>query len=256
MIQLWINSNSWIIIAGLVVIFGGNALFLHYLCFRKSSRTFVLSFSGVVTPFFAMAATIFALTTALLGSTVWQNFHDNDQAIKAESQALIMFINLNQAIPQLKEYNLAQHAKNYTKSAVEIEWDLIKYSQKSAETDAALMELLKRSIHAASMPELPISVANQLMSAVNAISQARAVRMSLLHAKPERARWLCVLLLGLLTQLGVASVHLEKSRANALALTITTLTIIVSLGLIAMADSPRVRAEGISNDPLHVILKN
>ncbi len=256
MIQLWINSNDWIIIIGLIAVFGGNAFLLHYLCFRKSSRELVLSFVGIVSPFYAMAATIFALTTALLGSTVWQNFHDSNQAIKAESQALILFIELNQAIPQLREHNLAQDAKKYTQSAVEIEWDLIKSRQKSVDTDAAFMELLTKAVHAASMPGVPVAVANALMKAVDAVAQARAVRLSLLNAKAERARWLCVLLLGLLTQAGVASVHLEKSRANALALSITTLTIIVALGLIALADNPHSRAVQLSKDPLHAILRD
>lgn len=256
MFQLWINLNDWIIIFGMIVVFGGNACLLHYLCFRKSSRDYVLSFTGIVPPFFAMAATIFALTTALLGSTVWQNFHDSNQAIKSEGQALTMFIELNHAIPQLKGHNLTEHAKKYTQSAVEKEWDLIKSRQKSVETDAALMELMTQSVRAASIPELPVAVANALMKSVDAIAQARAVRLSLLSAKAESARWLCVLLLGLLTQVGVASVHLEKSRTNALALTITTLTIIVALGLIALADSPHSRAVQLSNDPLHVVLKN
>ena len=255
MINWWLTSNDWIIFAVLIVLFGGNAVLLQYLCFNKKSRAFILSFQGIVAPFFVMAATIFALTTALLGSSVWQAFHDTGQAIKAESQALIVFIELNDAIPKIKKYNLAELAKNYTKSAVDVEWELLKKNQQSPQTNTALITLLSATIDAASQSEISMPAAYAMVNAVNNIAQARAARLSLLNIKTEIARWLSVLLLALITQIGVATVHLEKQRANALALGITTATIVIALGLIALADSSHSIKESVSIEPIRLILK-
>ena len=256
MINLWLTSSDWIIFGTLLFVFGGNAYLLHRLCFSAKTRTFILSFNGVVAPFFVMAATIFAFTTALLGGSVWQSFHENAQAIKTEGENLFIFIEMNEAIPKIKQYNLAQLAKNYAKSAVESEWELIKSNKKSAKTEAEFIKLLTTTIDAASQPDIPIVVGNALIRSIDAVAQARATRLSLLHSKTERARWLCVFLLALLTQLAVAAVHLDKPRPNALALWITTITIVVSLGLIALADSPHSIKESISIEPLKAIIKN
>jgi hypothetical protein len=254
MIYKWLGSSDWFIFITLIIVFGGNALLLHYLCFRKKSREFILSFQGVVAPFFVMAATIFALTTALLGNLVWQTFHNNSQAIDVESQALTVFIELNQAVPKIKNYDLAELAKNYTKFAVDTEWDLLKQKQKSPETNTALIALLSSTIEATSQPEIPFPAAYAMITAVNNIAQARAARLSLLNIKTGLARWVCVLLLALVTQVGVAVVHLEKPRANALALLITTATIVIALGLIALADSSHSIKESVSIEPLRAIL--
>jgi len=256
MLQLWLTSSDWVIFGTLLIVFGGHAYLLHHLCFRKKSREFILSFSGIVAPFFVMAATMFALTTALLGGSVWQSFHDNSQAIKTEGEDLSIFIELNQAIPQIKKYNLGQLAKNYARSATEVEWELIKSNERSAKTEAEFIQLLATTIDAASQPEIPVAVGNALIKAADGIAQARAMRLSLLHSKTERARWLCVFLLALLTQFAVAAVHLEKSRPNALALCITTITIVVALGLIALADTPHSIKETVSIEPIKIIYKN
>ena len=254
MIQLWLATSDWSIICILILLFGASAILLHYLCFRAVSREFVLSFSGVVGPFFVMAATIFALTTALLGSSVWQSFRDNSQAVKNESQAIAMFIDINRAIPQLQAYGLIEHVKNYTRAAVENEWDLLKKGKKSAKADAELMVLLSSTVLAASTPGIPDAISHSLMKSVDAIVLARTTRLSLLHSKTDPARWLCVMLLALLTQIGIVTVHLEKSRACALALFITTITIVVALGLIALTDAPHSSVVTVSIEPLQQIL--
>jgi len=137
---------------------------------------------------------------------------------------------------------------------VDIEWDLLKQKQKSPETNTALITLLSSTIDATSQPEIPFPAAYAMITAVNNIAQARAARLSLLNIKTGTDRWICVLLLALVTQLGVAAVHLEKQRANALAILITTVTIVIALGLIALADSSHSIKASVSIEPLRAIL--
>lgn len=255
MIQLWLAANDWIIIGILILLFSASASLLHYLCFRTATREFVLTFSGIVAPFFVMAATIFALTTALLGSSVWQNFRDSSQAVRNESQAIAMFTDMNQALPQLQGYGLIKLVKNYTRAAVEIEWDSLKKGKKSKKADDELIALLSTTILAASTPGLPDAISRSLMKSVDAIVLARTARLSLLNSKTDPARWVCVILLALLTQIGIVAVHLEKSRACALALFITTITIVVALGLIALTDAPHSGVVAVSIEPLQQILR-
>lgn len=253
MIQFWLTSDDWIIIGALIILFAGNALLLHYLCFRPANRTFVMGFIGVVGPFFVVAATIFALTTALLGGTVWQNFRDNSQAINTESQAITMFIELNNATPEFAEYHLVEIAKKYIDNAIE-EWASIQHQKQSPKADAQMLKLLATTIRAINHTAISPAIADALMKSVNSIALARASRLNSVQSKTDPARWTCVILLALLTQVAVASVHLEKSKPMALALFITTATIIVALGLIALTDSPLLGAVSVSIDPLKQIL--
>lgn len=256
LIQLWLASNDWIILGALIVIFSASAYAINHLCFHTRYQAYFQSFSGVVAPFFVMAATIFALTTALLGSAVWQNHRDNSLAVQTESQAIEFFINLNKAVPQLAEFNLIDLSKNYMRSAINIEWDLIKSKKRSAQADADLNALLTKTFQVVSQAAIAPAVASAVITAVDKIALARAARLSLMQTKTETVRWISVLLLALLSQIAVAAVHLEKPRAQALALVITTATIVVALGLIAMTEAPHSGTMHVTIDAMKDVLNN
>lgn len=77
-----------------------------------------------------------------------------------------------------------------------------------------------------------------------------------MQTKTETVRWISVLLLALLSQIAVAAVHLEKPRAQALALVITTATIVVALGLIAMTEAPHSGTMHVTIDAMKDVLNN
>jgi hypothetical protein len=84
---------------------------------------------------------------------------------------------------------------------------------------------------------------------------SRSDRLALNSYQSDDVKWATVLFLCLMTQLAVAAVHLERPRAHIVALTIFSIAAIVSLGLIAIQESPFDGAVTVSPAPLIAVLK-
>jgi membrane protein YdbS with pleckstrin-like domain len=63
------------------------------------------------------------------------------------------------------------------------------------------------------------------------IHDARAERLSLGSDRTNQVKWAIVLLHGIVTQLAIALVHLERPRAHVAALTVFSLAAVIALGL-------------------------
>ena len=94
MITSWLHSYDLLIVATLSAIYISTAVAIHWLCFRPATRALVMSFDGAVTPFIGFSTTIFALTSAFLGASVWQNFQANADAIKHESKTMALALGI------------------------------------------------------------------------------------------------------------------------------------------------------------------
>ncbi len=245
------SAPDYIILFGLVLLYVLTGVCIFWLCNREKSRNSVAKFSGVVPPFIGVPTSLFALTSALLGVAVWQNYQANADAVYEESRAISAFIQLTEAIPSLRNKGLNTKARDYARSAVEVEWPIIVRERKrSPETDQAIGGLLTQTAEVATQPGMPLVIAQVVMQSVQTVNATRNIRLSLLNIRPDPVRWLCVLLLGLMVQVGVAIVHVDKPRPMALSLTVSTLAIIFILGLIALSVQAHTGRVSVSNEPL------
>jgi hypothetical protein len=250
-IEKFFSASDFVIFFGLLFLYVGCGLLIFWVCNGKKLRGIAVKFNGIVPPFIGLPTSLFALTAALLGVSVWQNFQSHVDAVSAESRAISAFIQLNEAIPSLRDKGLIAEARAYARSAVEIEWPLIVSNHsRSSETEQYINSLLTKTAEVATQTEIPPVIAQTLMRSIQSISDTRNLRLELLNLRPDPIRWVCVLLLGLMVQLSVAAVHLDKPRPMALSLTLATLSITFILGLIGLSVQTHTGEVSISNEPL------
>jgi len=254
MISTFLHADDPIVFSTIFAIYALSAVMIHLLCFDRRTRTFVASFGGVVAPLFMVALTMFSLTAAFLGASVWSNFQSNSDAVKKESVAIASYIAYVDAFPDLKKEGLHELARAYAASVIEVEWPLIAQSKDSPETDQKFSQLLHTTVAVISQLESPSPALYTLTRAIESVTAARLTRLSLVHQDVDSARWLCTFILGLLAQFGIAIVHLGNRRSNALALTLGTTSISVMLAFIALAVSTHQGAVSISKSPFEQIL--
>ena len=244
------------IVASLSAIYISTAVIIQWLCFRPATRALVLSFDGVVPPFIGFSTAIFALTSAFLGASVWQNFQENADAIKHESKSIVEFVTVTNAFPGLDHQGLLSAVLVYVRSTTEQEWPRLKTTKKTdPRTEAAFSELLTKISQEAASDRTPPYVSNALAGWMATLTNARVARLSLLGNRADSVRWLCVALLAVLAQISIAAVHLQKKRAMTLALGIATTSIIVMLGLIALSIETHSGYVSVSNQPMEQILQ-
>jgi len=99
------------------------------------------------------------------------------------------------------------------------------------------------------------SVHSALLSTALKVRDARADRLALASDHTNDVKWATVLILGVLTQIALAFVHLERPRAQIAAIGLFSVAAVVALGLVALQEQPFDGALRISSAPLQQLLK-
>jgi len=82
------------------------------------------------------------------------------------------------------------------------------------------------------------AVHNALMTSVLRVRDSRGERLALSNDRTNDIKWATVLILGVITQIAIGLVHLERPRAHLAAIVVFSSAAIVALGLIAMQEHP------------------
>jgi hypothetical protein len=143
--------------------------------------------------------------------------------------------------------------KTYVNSVVTEEWPAMDEIRSSPTTAAAYDNLL----HEVSVPSIAKdsgqAVHSALLTATVRAGTARNDRLALAGDHTNDLKWLVVIALGLLTQVGIALAHLEKPRAFMASLSVFACAAIVALGIIALQEYPFDGTFQISPDPIKAL---
>lgn len=240
----WLDMPIWGIFASLAGMFIGFAILIHWLCFAKATRKRASSLGGVVAPFFGSVAVLFSLLTGFLANEVWDRNRQANRGVLAERDGLLAIHAISVAtVSDMTEIRAA--AQRYARTLIDHEWPRMTQQETSPEAGQALLSLLSL----VSNPQISVDAGGPAQSAlldtVLKLRSARYDRLALSGDQTDRTKWTAVLILGLITQLAIAIVHLDKPRAQLAALTIFSAAAIVALGLVAIRERP-------FDGPLHI----
>ncbi|MDB5484711.1 MAG: hypothetical protein JWR29_615 [Tardiphaga sp.] len=250
MIRAWLDLPTFGIFLTLGLLYYGTALALWAMVFRTRLGARIQSLNGLVAPFFSSVAILFGLLTGFLANDVGDRNRQAVRAVQAEAGELRNVYTLSVAsASDMKDIRIA--LKAYAKSVVNDEWPQVtRGGGASPLTEAAYDEMLRD----VSDPSItrdasgPVHVA--LLSATVRAGTARTDRLSLAADRTNDLKWMSVLILGIITQIGLTLVHLDRPRAMLTALTVFASGAIVALGLIALQEHPFDGAFRVSSDPI------
>lgn len=249
MIRAWLDFNTFGIFATLMVLYYGAALALVFLAFRSPLRRRVQTLNGIVAPFFSSVAILFGLLTGFLASDVGERGRHAVRAMQAEASEIRNVYALSVAATS-DMTDIRTALKVYVGSVLTDEWPLMMQGQPSPRTEVAYDDVLREvsDLNVGRDSGTPVQVA--LLAATIRAGTARSERLSIAADQTNDLKWVTVLILGLLTQIGLALVHLDRPRAMLTALTVFGSAAIVALGLIALQEHPYDGAFRVSKEPL------
>lgn len=249
------NDYEFLMIIGIVLFFIMTASFIVWIFLRPSSRNSILSFEGIVGPYFSLPAVLFSLTAALMATSLWDNYNGAIKSVRTESQGIASIIDLAENIPSLKESSLATYAKLYTKSVVQDEWSTLSSQGEPSPTTQQHYKMLRQATYKAVDSLGNNAESKALMSAIQLVSSNRETRLAFVEFDVHPVRWYAIIILAMLVQLVVAFVHLTKPKAMIAAMVIATTTVLVPICIISLTlSSPYDGLIAISNSPfLHLI---
>ncbi|EJW10631.1 hypothetical protein A33M_4318 [Rhodovulum sp. PH10] len=249
MIDAWLDLPAVWLFLSLLLFYGTAAAVLAWLAFRSPLGERIRRCSGVVAPFFSSVAVLFALLTGFLASDIAERNRQAWRSVNNEASAIASVNTLGLAAAS-DTTALRAALQAYAETVLADEWPKMAEGLHSSRTGQALRALLRQAADPAIARESGQAVHNTLLGAVMRIRDARADRLALASDRTNDVKWATVLILGLMTQIAIALVHLEKPRAHMAALTVFSLAAIVALGLIALQEQPFKGALRVSPAPL------
>ena len=237
MIDAWLDLPIAGLFAVLTLVYALAAAIVHMLVFHSPLRAKIQTLGGVAAPFFGAIGLLFGLLTGFLANDIADRNRQAARSVLAESDAVQAVQTLSIAsVSDMANIRAALHI--YVLSMVGDEWPHMVDDGRSAKTEAAFVNLLREVSDPTIAKESGQAVHSALLTAVARIGSARSDRLALSVNRTTAIKWLTVLILGVLTQIAIGLVHLERPRAQLAALTLFSLAVVVALGLIAAQELP------------------
>jgi Protein of unknown function (DUF4239) len=251
MISAWLNLPVVAVFLVLAAYLAAATAVIHWLTFGRATRPLAQSLAGVVAPYASALAVLFALLTGFLANDVWDRERRASRAVLAERDGLLEVHGLS-VVSDMAGVRDALLA--YLRTVVADEWPRMADQERSAAADEVLGVLLREVARPDAGGEAGPAVRSALLNGLLRARSARDDRLVLSNDQSDATKWLSVLILALLTKVALAVVHLDRPRAQLVALIVFGVAAATTLGLIAVRERPFAGAVRVSPAPLEEVL--
>jgi Protein of unknown function (DUF4239) len=242
LIDVWLGSGALGIILVPFVLLYLIAAGIVWLTHLSPARPFFASCIGIAGPFFASVAVLFGLFAAFLANDVQHRNAAVKAAIFREADGVRTILRLDEALGAAGN-PITVAAVDYVQSVLTKEWPAMRARVSAAEDLSALRNLTLAVLAPELTAAVPSSVHQAMLQGLVEVRQARLERLTLTAGDIDPLNWLAVLILGVLTQIAVAVVQLERLRPQALALFVFTTAFAATVVLIGFGEQPISDAE-------------
>ena len=217
MLELWLRSGSFGIVLIPFILLYGIAEGIVWLTHLSPARPFFASCIGIAGPFFASVAVLFSLFAAFLANDVQHRDAEAKGALFREADGLRTIMRLAEGLGPpgdgAKAAGLA-----YAQDVLTKELPAARQFDAVPQNLASVRNLTQAIVAPQSTGAIPEAPHGAMLDALVQIRQARLGRLALTAGISDPMNWLAMLILGVLTQVAVAVVQLDKMRPQALAL--------------------------------------
>jgi uncharacterized membrane protein SirB2 len=237
MIDLWLRSGTLGIILipfALLYLIGACIVWITH---QSPARSFFASCTGIGSPFFASVAVMFGLFAAFLASDVQHRSADARATVLREADAVRTILRLSEAIGEAAD-PVRDAVLDYARSVLNKELPAMRRSDNVTNDLDELRNLGAAMLAPSLTKSVPQAAQGALLDGLVAVRQARLQRLTLAGAESAPINWLATLLLGVLTQIAIAVVQLDKVRPQALALFVFTTAFATTVALIGLSERP------------------
>jgi hypothetical protein len=237
LINWWLDLPTAGMFAVLLGFYAATGAFLVWLTASSPAHGKIKSLTGVVGPFISTVSVLFSLLTGFLASDISDRNRQAWKAVHTESSAAETLNTLSLASAS-DMTRIRPPLRGYLQSVLTRDWPRMAEGDSSPDTDAAFEALLREVSDPKVAQVTGQTVHTALLNAVIRIRDARADRLALASDRTNDVKWITVLIIGIITQLAIALVHLERPRAHGAGVVVFSTAAIVALGLIALQEHP------------------
>jgi hypothetical protein len=236
MIELWLSSGTAGMILIPFVLLYLIAAGIVWLTHLSPARPFFASCIGIAGPFFASVAVLFSLFAAFLANDVQHSQAEAKAAVFREADGIRTILRLAEALGGTG-HMVRTEAMNYAQWVLDKEFPAIRQGTHTEDL-SALRDLNVAVLTSSLAATAPPAVFQAIVDGLIEVRQAHMERLMLAAGPSDRMGWLAMLALGVLTQVAVAVVQLERLRPQALALFVFTTAFAATVVMIGLGEQP------------------
>lgn len=237
MLGFWLEQPIWLMFLILAAGFLLVVALIHAASFSPWTRGHATRLEGVAASYFSAPAVLLALLTGFVANDTWERQRQASRVVQSESDDVLAVQDL--AVAAASDTTAIRRAlRLYVQAVVTDEWPRMAQGRASGNAADALGALLREVADPRIATEAGAPAQSALLGSVLRIRGDRGERLSINQHRVDDTKWLALLILGVLTQMAIGIVHLDRPRAQLAALAIFTAGLISTLGLVAVHEWP------------------
>jgi hypothetical protein len=234
---LQLSNKLWLTLLPLLLGVG-ICVFFYYL---DRSR---FTIRGVVGPYFASVAILFALFSSLLAAELWQRQNKEDALLHLEMNGLKSILHIAESLdPDASEVRKA--VSGYLEESAHDARPEVRPAGGDQHTGEALQLLYRLAADPRTFKGNAATNA-AFFNSLEVVSSAREDRTELHKAHVSPSKFFTLLLFGLLTQIAIAFCHAGNPRALGASVMLFSIAFSAAIGILALLDDPYERLPMIS----------
>jgi hypothetical protein len=230
-------------------------ILLLWLSQRSKYAAFIRSYRGIAPNFLSVIGVLFALNLAFLANDTWSAHDRARHAVFQEAGSLRSILALAEHLPGPSRSKVDQAVRNYAHLTVTADWPMLALRQSSpaAADDLQLLLVLLSSDEVASV--LSTSTQSLMLQQAAEVRSMRDLRIALSHTHVNPLKWLGMAFLGFLTMISIAMVHVDRSRAEFLAILLFAAASAPTAAIILVHGNPFQEPAAVTAAPIAAILE-
>ena len=237
MFELWLSFGTLGIVLFPFIVLYLIAVLIVWLTHKSPARLYFASCVGIPGPFFTSVAILFGLFAAFLANDVQRRNAAAQAAVFREADGVRTILRLSEALGEAAE-PAKRAALGYLQFVLSEELPAMRQRGSSADNLGALRTLGLALLTPSLTASVPPAVQTAMLQGLVTVREARLERLTLAGDISAPLNWLAVIALGVLTQIAVAVVQLDKVRPQALALFVFSTAFATTVALIGLGERP------------------
>ncbi|GBU19129.1 MULTISPECIES: DUF4239 domain-containing protein [Methylobacterium] len=249
----WLDQPVWLIFALLGALLAGVVGMIRLVATLPLTRGRWLRLTGLVAPYFSSISVLLALFTGFVANDAWERQRQAVRTVQTEGDTAVAIYDLSLATVSDMAH-IRAHLAAYLRAVTGDEWHQMQTAQASPKAAEALALLLQAVVVPSVGADAGAASQTALLDLVLRLRAARSDRLSLAQSNSDETKWLALVILASLTLLALALVHIESPRAQVTAMTVFSIAMTSTLGLIALHERPFDGPLPVSAKPLSAAL--
>lgn len=232
-----------------VLAVGAVAALLHHVLLLPRLRESGSSTSELGQSVMGIVGGMFAFSVTFLVSTTWATDDRAREAVDSEARSIRIMETYAAPLPPEARQKLDVLIEDYV-GAVLHEWNDMAARRLSEEAETELQHLYAGVLDGLGVSGLDPLLRQRLLVALDDLSHARQLRLSIAQEAVDMGQWFLVVGLGLLLLIIVAAVHRSSPQIRAKALVVTTAAVSIMLFVVVTYHRPFAGAIHVGPQPI------